>query len=343
MNLSQLFIQRPIMTVLVCLSIILFGVVAFRALPVAALPSVDYPTISVSAALPGASPETMASTVATPLERQFSTIAGISQMSSVNSLGSTQVTVQFNLSRNIDAAAQDIQAAISAAGGLLPSTMPRPPTYQKTNPADQAIYYLSLTSDTLPAYKVSEFAELTLAQRISMVSGVSQVQVFGDQKYAVRVDVDPNQLAAHNIGIDEVQKAIASSNTNLPTGRLDGDKQAFTIQSSGGLEKAAQYRPIVVAYRNGVPIRLEQLGNVLDSVENDKVIALMDGHPTVMLAINRQPGTNTVEVVDNVNALLPEFRKELPPSVHLDVAFDSSQSIRNSIRDVELTLSLIHI
>jgi HAE1 family hydrophobic/amphiphilic exporter-1 len=326
------------MTVLVCLSIILFGVVAFRALPVAALPSVDYPTISVSAALPGASPETMASTVATPLERQFSTIAGISQMSSVNSLGSTQVTVQFNLSRNIDAAAQDIQAAISAAGGLLPSTMPRPPTYQKTNPADQAIYYLSLTSDTLPAYKVSEFAELTLAQRISMVSGVSQVQVFGDQKYAVRVDVDPNQLAAHNIGIDEVQKAIASSNTNLPTGRLDGDKQAFTIQSSGGLEKAAQYRPIVVAYRNGVPIRLEQLGNVLDSVENDKVIALMDGHPTVMLAINRQPGTNTVEVVDNVNALLPEFRKELPPSVHLDVAFDSSQSIRNSIRDVELTL-----
>jgi HAE1 family hydrophobic/amphiphilic exporter-1 len=338
MNLSQLFIQRPIMTALVCLSIILFGVVAFRALPVAALPSVDYPTISVSAALPGASPETMASTVATPLERQFSTIAGISQMSSVNSLGSTQVTVQFNLSRNIDAAAQDIQAAISAAGGLLPSTMPRPPTYQKTNPADQAIYYLSLTSDTLPAYKVSEFAELTLAQRISMVSGVSQVQVFGDQKYAVRVDVDPNQLAAHNIGIDEVQKAIASSNTNLPTGRLDGDKQAFTIQSSGGLEKAAQYRPIVVAYRNGVPIRLEQLGNVLDSVENDKVIALMDGHPTVMLAINRQPGTNTVEVVDNVNALLPEFRKELPPSVHLDVAFDSSQSIRNSIRDVELTL-----
>ena len=338
MNLSQLFIERPIMTVLVCFSIILFGVVAFRALPVAALPSVDYPTISVSAALPGASPETMASTVATPLERQFSTIAGISQMSSVNSLGSTQVTVQFNLSRNIDAAAQDISAAISAAGGLLPNTMPRPPSYQKTNPADQAIYYLSLTSDTLPPSKVSEFADLILAQRISMVAGVSQVQVFGDQKYAVRVDVDPNQLAAHNIGIDEVQRAIASSNTNLPTGRLEGDKQAFTIQSSGGLEKASQYRPIVVAYRNGVPVRLEQLGSVLDSVENDKVIALMNGHPSVMLAINRQPGTNTVDVVDNVNALLPEFRKQLPPSLHLDVAFDASQSIRNSIRDVELTL-----
>jgi HAE1 family hydrophobic/amphiphilic exporter-1 len=338
MNVSQLFIERPIMTVLVCLSIILFGAVAFRELPVAALPSVDYPTIAVSAALPGASPETMASTVATPLERQFSTIAGISQMSSVNSLGSSQITVQFNLSRNIDAAAQDVQAAISAAGGLLPSTMPRPPTYQKANPADQAVYYLSLTSDTLPPYKVSEFADLILAQRISMVAGVSSVQVFGNQKYAVRVDLDPNQLAAHNIGIDEVQKAIASSNTNLPTGRLDGDKQSFTIQSSGGLDQASQYRPIVVAYRNGVPIRLEQLGSVLDGVENDKVIALMNGHPSVILAINRQPGTNTVDVVDNVNALLPEFRREIPPSVQLDVAFDASQSIRNSIRDVELTL-----
>jgi HAE1 family hydrophobic/amphiphilic exporter-1 len=326
------------MTVLVCLSIVLFGVVAFRALPVAALPSVDYPTITVSAELPGASPETMASTVATPLERQFSTISGISQMSSVNSLGSTQITVQFNLSRNIDAAAQDIQAAISAAGGLLPTTMPRPPTYQKTNPADQAIYYLSLTSDTLPPSKVSEYADLILAQRISMVGGVSRVQVFGDQKYAVRVEVDPNQLAAHNIGIDEVQKAIAGSNTNLPTGRLDGDRQAFTIQSSGGLEKASQYRSIIVAYRNGVPVRLEQLGSVLDGVEDEKVLALMNGRPTVMLAINRQPGTNTVEVVDNVNQLLPEFRREIPASVHLDVAFDASQSIRNSIRDVELTL-----
>ena len=261
-------------------------------------------------------------------------------MSSVNSLGSTQITVQFNLSRNIDAAAQDVQAAISAAGGLLPTSMPRPPTYQKTNPADQAVYYLSLMSDTLPPYKVSEFADLMLAQRISMVSGVSRVQVFGQQKYAVRVQVNPNQLAAHNIGIDEVQKAIAQSNTNLPTGRLDGDKQSFTIESNGGLEKAAQYRPIIVAYRNGVPIRLEQLGTVLDSVENDKVIALMNGHPSVILAINRQPGTNTVDVVDNVNKLLPEFRRLIPPSVRLEVAFDASQSIRHSIRDVEFTLLL---
>ena len=340
MNISQLFIERPIMTVLVCLSIVLFGVVAFRALPVAALPSVDYPTIAVAAALPGASPETMASTVATPLERQFSTIAGIQQMSSVNSLGTTQITVQFDLSRTIDAAAQDIQAAISAAGGLLPTTMPRPPTYQKTNPADRAILYLSLSSDTLPASKVSEFADLLLAQRISMVGGVSQVQVLGDQKYAVRVQVDPDRLAAHNIGIDEVQKAISSSNTNLPTGHLDGDKQAFTIESSGGLDRAAQYGPIIVAYRNGVPVRLEQLGNVIDSVENDKIIALMNGKQCVILGINRQPGTNTVDVVDAVKLLLPEFRHEIPASVHLEVAFDASQSIRNSIRDVEFTLLL---
>ncbi len=340
MNISQIFIERPIMTVLVCLSIVLFGVVAFRALPVAALPSVDYPTIAVAAALPGASPETMASTVATPLERQFSTISGIQQMSSVNSLGTTQITVQFDLSRTIDAAAQDIQAAISAAGGLLPTTMPRPPTYQKANPADRAILYLSLSSDTLPAYKVSEFADLLLAQRISMVGGVSQVQVLGDQKYAVRVQVDPDQLAAHNIGIDEVQKAISSSNTNLPTGHLDGDKQAFTIESSGGLDRAAQYQPIIVAWRNGVPVRLEQLGNVIDSVENDKIIALMNGKPCVILGINRQPGTNTVDVVDAVNQLLPEFRHEIPASVHLEVAFDASQSIRNSIRDVEFTLLL---
>jgi HAE1 family hydrophobic/amphiphilic exporter-1 len=340
MNISRLFIERPIMTVLVCLSIVLFGVVAFRVLPVAALPSVDYPTIMVSAALPGASPETMASTVATPLERQFSTIAGIQQMTSSNSLGSTQITVQFDLSRTIDAAAQDIQAAISAAGGLLPTTMPRPPTYQKVNPADQPIYYLSLSSDTVPAYKVSEFADLLLAQRISMVSGVSRVQVYGEQKFAVRVQVDPDQLAAHNLGIDEVQKAISSSNTNLPTGRLDGDKQSFTIESSGGLDRASQYRPIIVAYRNGVPVRLEQLGNVIDSVENDKVIALVNGKPSVILAINRQPGTNTVDVVAGVRQLLPEFRREIPPSVQLDVVFDSSLSIRNSIRDVEFTLLL---
>ena len=340
MNLSQLFIQRPIMTTLVCLAIVLFGTVAFRALPVAALPSVDYPTIQVNANLPGASPETMASTVATPLEREFSTIAGIQQMSSTNSQGSTQITVQFTLNRNIDAAAQDVQAHISSAGGRLPPSMPRPPSYQKINPAEEAVLYLTLDSDALPLYTVTDYADIMLAQRISMVGGVSRVQVYGEQKYAVRVQVDPDKLAAHNIGIDEVQRAIAASNTNIPTGRLDGEKQAFTIESSGSLERAANYRPIIVAWRNGTPVRLAQLGNVIDSVENDKLIAWMNDVRGVILAINRQPGTNTVEVVDNIRRLLPEFQRVLPPSMHLAVAFDTSQSIRNSIRDVEFTLLL---
>src|SRR5450432_92871 len=296
MNISRIFIERPVMTVLVVFAILLFGTIAFRALPVAALPSVDYPTILVNASVPGASPETMASSVATPLEREFSTIAGIQTMNSTNSLGTTSITVQFTLDRKIDAAAQDLQAAIARAGGRLPTSMPRPPSYQKVNPAEQPVLYLAIDSDTLPLYTVNEYADTLLAQRISMVSGVARVSVFGEQKYAVRVQVDPDQLAAHGIGINEVQTAIASSNTNLPTGRLDGDKQAYTIESTGGLDRASQYRPIIVAYRNGVPVRLEQLGSVLDSVENDKVIALMNGHPSVILAINRQPGTNTVDM-----------------------------------------------
>jgi HAE1 family hydrophobic/amphiphilic exporter-1 len=340
MNISRLFIERPIMTVLLCFAIVLFGVVAFRNLPVAALPSVDYPTIQVNASLPGASPETMAATVATPLERQFSTIAGIQSMNSVNAEGDTQITVQFTLGRNIDAAAQDVQAAISAAGGLLPTTMPRPPTYQKVNPAEQPIYYMALTSDTVPLEKITEYADIQLAKRISMVTGVSRVQVYGEQKYAVRVQVDPDQLAAHNVGIDEVQKAVASSNTNLPTGRLDGARQAFTIESTGSLDKASEYRKIIVAWRNGVPIRLEQLGNVIDSVENEKLVAWLNNRRGVILAISRQPGTNTVDVVDNVKKLIPEFRHEMPPAINLETAFDSSDSIRGSIHDVEFTLLL---
>src|ERR1700704_3025812 len=271
LNLSRIFIERPIMTALVSFAILLFGGIAFRALPVAALPSVDYPTIQVSAFVPGASPETMASSVATPLEREFSTIAGIQSMNSVNQLGSTSITVQFTLDRKIDAAAQDIQAAISRAGGSLPPSMPRPPSYQKVNPAEQPVLYMALDSSTLPMYTVNEYADTLLAQRISMVSGVSRVQVFGAQKYAVRVQVDPDKLAAKGIGIDEVQRAVASSNTNLPTGRLDGDKQGFTIESSGSLATAAAYRPIIVAWKNGSAVRLGELGNVIDGVEDDKI------------------------------------------------------------------------
>ena len=340
MNLSRIFIERPIMTTLVCAAILLFGIVAFRALPVAALPSVDYPTIQVQAFVPGANPETMASSVATPLEREFSTIAGIESMSSTNSQSSTQVTIQFALDRNIDAAAQDVQAAIAKAQGRLPTSMPRPPSYQKANPAEQPVLFLTLSSDTAPLYTVNEYADTLLAQRISMVSGVSRVIVYGAQKYAVRVQLDPHKLAARNIGLDEVQRAIASSNTNLPMGRLYGDKQAFTLQSNGSLENAAAYRPIIVAWRNGAPIRLEQLGRVLDSFENDKVGSWYNDTQAVTLAIQRQPGVNTVDVVDSILKLLPELRREIPPAVHLDVAFDASQSIRQSIRDVEFTLIL---
>ncbi|HTS63297.1 MAG TPA: efflux RND transporter permease subunit [Candidatus Acidoferrales bacterium] len=340
MNFSTIFIKRPVMTALVSFAILLFGTIAFRALPVAALPSVDYPTIQVSAALPGASPETMASTVATPLEREFSTIAGVTSMNSTNALGSSSITVQFSLDRKIDAAAQDIQAAISRAGGRLPTSMPRPPSYQKVNPAEQPVFYLALGSTTLPMYTVNEYADTLLAQRISMVSGVSRVMVYGAQKYAVRVQVDPDKLAARGIGIDEVQRAVAASNTNLPTGRLDGDKQAFTIESSGSLPNASAYRPIIVAWKNGTPVRLEELAKVIDNVDNDKIAAWYDNRRNVILAIQRQPGTNTVEVVDNVKALLDQLRKEIPPSVTLSVAFDASQSIRNSIRDVEFTLML---
>jgi HAE1 family hydrophobic/amphiphilic exporter-1 len=263
---------------------------------------VDYPTIQVNAAVPGASPETMASTVATPLEREFSTIAGIQSMNSNNTLGSTAITVQFSLERKIDEAAQDIQAAIARAGGRLPPSMPRPPTYNKVTPAEQPVFYLALDSTTMPMYQVNEYADTLLAQRISMVSGVSRVQVFGAQKYAVRVQVDPDKLAARGIGIDEVQRAIDSSNTNLPTGRLDGDTQAYTIESSGSLATAPAYRPIVVAWRNGTAVRLEELGNVIDSVDNDKIMAWYNNRRAVILAIQRQPGTNTVDVVDGVAA-----------------------------------------
>ena len=340
MNLSRIFIERPVMTALVVFAILLFGTIAFRALPVAALPSVDYPTISVTAAVPGANPDTMASSVATPLEREFSTIAGISSMNSTNSLGLTNITVQFTLDRKIDAAAQDVQAAIARAQGRLPTSMPRPPSYQKVNPAEQPVLYLALDSDTLPMYTVNEYADTLLAQRISMISGVSRVQIFGAQKYGVRVQVDPDQLAAHGIGIDEVQAAIASSNTNLPTGRLDGDRQSFTIESSGTLGSAAAYRPIIVAWRNGSPVRLEEIAHVIDSVDNNKLEAWFNNHHAMILAIQRQPGTNTVEVVDSIRALLPDFRRAIPPAIHLSVAFDASESIRASIHDVEFTLVL---
>jgi len=338
MSIPALFIRRPVMTTLVMAGILLTGVIGFRLLPVSDLPNVDYPTISISASLPGASPQTMASAVATPLEKQLSTIAGVDSMSSASSLGSVNITVQFTLDRNIDAAAQDVQAAIAQAARQLPPNMPSPPTYRKVNPADFPVVFLAMSSDTLPLSDVDNYAENLMAQRISMVNGVAQVNVFGSQQYAVRIQVNPDKLAAYGLGIDEVEQAVEAGNVNQPLGILYGRHQAFTVQANGQLNNAAEFRPLVVAYRNGNPVRLEQLGNVLDSVQNDKVAGWYNGSRAVVLAVLRQPGANTVEVVDDIKKLLPQFREEIPAAMKLDVAIDRSFNIRQSVHDVEDTL-----
>ncbi len=322
------------------LAILLFGIIGYRELPVSDLPSVDFPTIQVSARLPGASPETMASAVATPLERQFSTIAGLDSMTSTNGLGISSITLQFNLSRDMDAAAQDVQAAIANAVRILPPNMPSPPSYHKVNPADQAVLYLSLSSPTLPLSTVHEYAETWLAQRISMVSGVAQVQVFGGQKYAVRVQVNPKALAMRQIGIDEVANAVMNANVNLPTGTLWGTPNTFTVQATGQLMEASEYRSIIAASLDGFPVRLEDLGRVLDSVENDKIAAWYNNVRAITLAIQRQPGTNTVEVVDAVKELIKRLRAEIPASISLDLLYDRSVSIRDSVADIKATLFL---
>jgi HAE1 family hydrophobic/amphiphilic exporter-1 len=340
MSVPELFIRRPVMTTLVMSGILLFGLVGFHLLPVSDLPSVDYPTIQVSANLPGASPEVMASAVATPLEKQFSTIAGVDSMTSSSSQGSAQITIQFSLDRDIDAAAADVQAAIAKAAKQLPPNLPAPPTYSKVNPADQPVIYIAMSSPTLPLSTVDDYAENLLAEQISQINGVAQVSVFGSQQYAVRIQVDPNKLAAYGLGIDTVEQAVEAGNVNQPLGTLYGKHQAFTVQASGQLNDAAAFRPMIVAYRNGSPVRLQQLGQVLDSVQNDKAAAWYNNTRAVVLAVQRQPGANTVEVVDNIRRLLPEFRERIPASVSLDVLFDRSESIRKSVSDVEHTLLL---
>ncbi len=340
MNIAEIFIRRPIMTTLVMASILLFGIMGYRLLPVSDLPNVDFPTVQVNASLPGASPETMASAVALPLERQFSTIAGLDSMTSANSLGGTSITLQFTLDRNIDAAAQDVQAMIAKAARDLPQNMPSPPSYQKVNPADQPVLYLALSSPTLPLSDVNEYADTFIAQRISMVSGVAQVQIFGSQKYAVRVQLDPKALATRSIGVDEAVTAVQRGNSNLPTGTLFGPNQAFTVESNGQLLRAPDYRPIIVAYRNGFPVRLDEVGRVINSVENDKVASWFNGSRAIVLAIQRQPGTNTVEVVDSIKKLVEAIRPQLPPSIELNTLYDRSISIRNSVDDVKFTLML---
>jgi len=338
MNISELFIKRPIMTSLIMAAFIIFGIAGYTLLPVSDLPNVDFPTINVSANLPGASPETMASSVATPLEKQFATIAGIDSMSSTNVLGGTQITIQFALDRDIDAAAQDVQTAIAKAVRLLPQDMPSPPSFSKENPADQSIMTLAVSSPTLPLSAVDEYAQSFMAQRISMVSGVAQVRVLGSQKYAVRIQLDPKALASRQIGIDEVSNAVGHANVNLPTGTIYGKTGSYTIQTNGQLTEAGPYKNIIVAYRHGYPVYLQELGQVTDSVENNKVASWFVDTRAIILAIQRQPGTNTVAVVDGIKKLLPEFRENMPAAISIDVVNDRSQTIRQSVSDVRFTL-----
>ena len=346
MSISGIFIRRPVMTTLTMLAILLFGVVSYRFLPVSDLPNVDFPTIQVSANLPGANPDTMASSVSTPLEKQFSTIAGIDTMTSSSSQGESRITLQFVLSRNIDAAAQDVQAAVARAVRKLPSNMPNPPSYRKVNPADQPFLFLTLTSPYMPLSDVDEFGENMLAQQISMVDGVAQVQVYGAQKYAVRIELDPYELASRSIGIDEVASAIGDYNVSMPMGSLSDPNKTVSVQANGQLRNAADFRPLIIkTFRNGQPVRLEDLGAVLDSVAETKsaawdVNAATGMKPAIILAVQRQPGTNTVEVADAVKRLIPTFQAQLPKSVTLNVLRDSSVSIRTSAHDVQFTLLL---
>ncbi len=340
MQLPELCIRRPVMTTLLMAAFVLFGIIAYRALPVSELPSVDFPTISVTAALPGASPETMAAAVATPLEGQFSTIAGLDSMTSTSAQGTTSITLQFSLDRNIDAAAQDVQSAIAAAQRKLPPDMPTPPSFRKINPADSAIFYIAMLSATLPMPVVDEYAETQLAQRLSTISGVAQVQVFGATKFAVRVQTDPNQLASRGIGIDELQQAIKQANVNQPVGSIEGSRLSFAIKDNGQLVNAEAYRPLIVAWKNGAPVRLEEVAAPLDSVENNKIASWYVDKRAIVLAIQRQPGTNTIETVNAIKQVLPAFQAKLPASIEMHVLFDRSVSIRDSINDVQFTLVL---
>lgn len=340
MNLSEFCIRRPVFTTLLMMAIVVGGIAGYRSLAVSALPRVDFPTIQVTANLTGASPETMASSVATPLERQFSTIAGVSAMTSQSFLGTTQITLQFDLNRNIDGAALDVQTAIAGTLKLLPPEMTAPPSFQKVNPADQPIFFITVASDTLPMSQVNEYADTLMAERISTLSGVAQVSIYGAQKYAVRVQADPNKLAAYDLDFKELQTALSAAASNAPVGVISGDKQLFNLKVMGQPSNANGFRPLVITYKNGAPVRLSDVATVTDSVEDLRSIGNINGTNSVVLAIQRQPDANTIEVVDNVKKLLPVFREQLPASVQITPMFDRSTSIRDSVSDVQFTLKL---
>ena len=321
MNFSEIFIRRPIATSLLMLAIAMFGVIAYRGLAVSDVPQIDFPTIQVQAGLPGASPATMASSVATVLERQFTTIAGVNSMISSSTMGATSITLQFDLSRDIDGAAVDVETAIATATPLLPPGMPTPPTFRKQNPGDQHIITLAVASPTMRLSDLDDYAENVIVPRISTIPGVAQVQIFGAAKYAVRVQVDPSKLAARRIGLNEVSSAVQNWNVNLPTGTLFGPHTAFNVLANGQLQRALEYRPMIVAYRNGAPVRLDEVARVIDSVEDDKQSAALyggefgtAGMPAVVMGVARQPGGNTIQVIDAIRRLLPSIQKQLPPT-----------------------------
>src|SRR4029077_1673105 len=338
MNVSRRFIDYPVMTTLVMAALVIFGLVGYFTLPVNELPNVDFPTISVQANLAGADPETMASAVAAPLENVFTTVPGIDSMTSTSSQGHTNIILQFKLDRNIDAAAQDVQAAMSSALRQLPKTMIDPPTFKKENPAEQPILFLSLSSKTLPMTMVDRYAETLLARQLSTLNGVAQVQVFGAAKYAVRIQADPAALAARGIGIDQLAQAVQRANANQATGALNGIDDAAIIHTDGQLQNAAEYRRQIIAYRNGAPVRVGDVANVIDSISNLRDGNWYRGEPSINVAIMRQPGSNTIDVIDEIKATLPRFEASLPAGIDMQIRYDRSVTIRSSIDDVQKSL-----
>lgn len=338
MNISEFCIRRPVFTTLLMVTLLVAGIAGYQTLSVSALPSVDFPTIQVSATLPGASPQTMASSVATPLERQFSTIAGISSMTSTSYLGSSSITLQFDLNRNIDGAALDVQTAISTTLKQLPKEMTTPPSFRKVNPADAPVLYLAVSSDTLPLSKVDEYADTLIGERISMIPGVAQAIIYGEQKYAVRIQVDPDKLAAAGLGFNQVQTSVAAAASNAPLGSIYGPKQLFNIDMRGQPVDASGFRNMIAVWKNGAPVRLGDIANVVDDVQDSHQYGSMNGHGAVVLAIQRQPDANTIDVVKQIYALLPGFRSQIPPSVQITPLFDRSIAIAHSVDDVQMTL-----
>ncbi|HVI95136.1 MAG TPA: efflux RND transporter permease subunit, partial [Anaeromyxobacter sp.] len=338
MSISEPFIRRPIATTLLAAAILLAGATAYTQLPVAPLPRVDFPTINVNAGLPGASPETMASAVATPLERRFGRIAGLSEITSVSTLGSTNLTLQFDLDRDVDAAARDVQAAINASLGDLPPNLPTRPSYRKVNPADAPILILSLTSTALPLSQVYDAANTILAQKISQVPGVGQVFVGGAQQPAVRVEVDPAALAGVGLGLEDVRNALAQATIDQPKGAFTGGSQLQVLAANDQLGKAATFAPLVLAWQNGAPVRLGDVASVRDGVENEFAAGWIDGQRAVVMLIRRQPGANIIDVIERVKALLPQLTQSISPAIDVHVAMDRSRTIRASVHDVQLTL-----